>query len=242
MTVYTAICTSLILLPIVVIVIAAWWNVNPFQYPYYRKQFNVTGKRLPRIDDYIDLYICSNGNDFENLIDNHALVVQKWKAASKGKVRQSLFRKHREKQFRVAIDDEHEFQFELYRNSTRYTQKNYVRTSYQVSMTERTLGVDADWLLERYRQLRTIGFETDLNSYHSKNQRKQMTKKLRLKIMERDNCTCQNCGKYMPDRVGLQIDHIVPVARGGKTVESNLQVLCSRCNGSKGAKEPDAFY
>lgn len=215
MTVYTAICTSLILLPIVVIVIAAWWNVNPFQYPYYRKQFNVTGKRLPRIDDYIDLYICSNGNDFENLIDNHALVVQKWKAASKGKVRQSLFRKHREKQFRVAIDDEHEFQFELYRNSTRYTQKNYVRTSYQVSMTERTLGVDADWLLERYRQLRTIGFETDLS---------------------------QNCGKYMPDRVGLQIDHIVPVAKGGKTVESNLQVLCSRCNGSKGAKEPDAFY
>lgn len=242
MTVYTAICTSLILLPIVVIVIAAWWNVNPFQYPYYRKQFNVTGKRLPRIDDYIDLYICSNGNDFENLIDNHALVVQKWKAASKGKVRQSLFRKHREKQFRVAIDDEHEFQFELHRNSTRYTQKNYVRTSYQVSMTERTLGVDADWLLERYRQLRTIGFETDLNSYHSKNQRKQMTKKLRLKIMERDNYTCQNCGKYMPDRVGLQIDHIVPVAKGGKTVESNLQVLCSRCNGSKGAKEPDAFY
>lgn len=60
--------------------------------------------------------------------------------------------------------------------------------------------------------------------------------------MERDNYTCQNCGKYMPDRVGLQIDHIVPVARGGKTVESNLQVLCSRCNGSKGAKEPDAFY
>lgn len=88
---YTAIYISLILLPIVVIVIAAWWNVNPFQYPYYRKQFNVTGKRLPKIEDYIDLYICSYGNDFENLIDNHALVVQKWKAASKGKVRQSFF-------------------------------------------------------------------------------------------------------------------------------------------------------
>lgn len=56
---YTAIYISLILLPIVVIVIAAWWNVNPFQYPYYRKQFNVTGKRLPKIEDYIDLYICS---------------------------------------------------------------------------------------------------------------------------------------------------------------------------------------
>lgn len=194
------------------------------------------------VEFYIDLYICSYGNDFENVIDNHALIVQRWKAASRDRVRESILKKHREKQFKAAIDDEHEFVFELYRNNTRYTQKNYVKTAYKVSMTDRSVRVDADWLLERYKQLRAIGFETDLNSYHNKNQRKQMTKKLRLKIMERDNYTCQNCGKYMPDRVGLQIDHIVPVARGGKSVESNLQVLCSRCNGSKGVKEPDAFY
>ena len=50
---------------------------------------------------------------------------------------------------------------------------------------------------------------------------------------ERDNYTCQICGKYMPDGVGLQIDHIIPVAKGGKTVPSNLQVLCSKCNGAK---------
>ncbi|MFR2065795.1 HNH endonuclease [Hominenteromicrobium sp.] len=46
--------------------------------------------------------------------------------------------------------------------------------------------------------------------------------------------TCQNCGKYMPDGVGLQIDHIIPISKGGKTVASNLQVLCSKCNGRKG--------
>ena len=44
------------------------------------------------------------------------------------------------------------------------------------------------------------------------------------------------CGKYMPDEVGLHIDHIIPVAKGGKTVPSNLQVLCSKCNGNKGTK------
>ena len=51
--------------------------------------------------------------------------------------------------------------------------------------------------------------------------------------MIRDNYTCQICGKYMPDGVGLHIDHIIPVSKGGKSVESKLQVLCSKCNGSK---------
>ena len=61
-------------------------------------------------------------------------------------------------------------------------------------------------------------------------------KALRKEIMKRDHYTCQMCGKFMPDEVGLHIDHIVPIAKGGKTVPSNLQVLCSKCNGAKGAK------
>ncbi len=34
----------------------------------------------------------------------------------------------------------------------------------------------------------------------------------------------------MPDGNGIHIDHIVPVSKGGKTVPSNLQVLCAKCN------------
>ena len=64
-----------------------------------------------------------------------------------------------------------------------------------------------------------------------------MTKQLREQIARRDNYTCQICGKYMPDGVGLHVDHIVPVAKGGKTVPSNLQVLCSKCNGRKGTRQ-----
>lgn len=34
----------------------------------------------------------------------------------------------------------------------------------------------------------------------------------------------------------LEMDHIIPVAKGGCTVEENLQTLCWKCNRSKGDK------
>lgn len=57
---------------------------------------------------------------------------------------------------------------------------------------------------------------------------------LRWRIWERDNFTCQHCGT----RRHLAVDHILSVARGGLTEESNLQTLCDRCNSSKGASLP----
>ena len=35
----------------------------------------------------------------------------------------------------------------------------------------------------------------------------------------------------------LEVDHIVPVSKGGKTEADNLQTLCWRCNRSKSNKE-----
>ncbi len=44
---------------------------------------------------------------------------------------------------------------------------------------------------------------------------------------------CKRCGKTGKTRRGFQVDHIVPMNKGGKSVLSNLQILCSRCNGEK---------
>lgn len=72
----------------------------------------------------------------------------------------------------------------------------------------------------------------------TKEQRALMTTKLRSYIISRDNFTCCQCGnstKAEPNLL-LEVDHIVPIAKGGLTKEDNLQTLCWKCNRSKGAK------
>jgi hypothetical protein len=47
-------------------------------------------------------------------------------------------------------------------------------------------------------------------------------------------CAC--CGKKYPNRIMLQVDHISPLNKGGKTTPGNLQILCRFCNAEKSDK------
>ena len=69
-------------------------------------------------------------------------------------------------------------------------------------------------------------------------QRALMTSKLRKSILERDGYTCQRCGASQRDEPNLllEVDHIIPISKGGITSVDNLQTLCWRCNRSKGNK------
>ena len=55
----------------------------------------------------------------------------------------------------------------------------------------------------------------------------------RKNVMIRDKHTCQYCGA----KDKLTIDHVVPVARGGKSEFSNCVTACFNCNNRKGHKE-----
>ena len=72
-------------------------------------------------------------------------------------------------------------------------------------------------------------------SGHSRTQRSGMTNDLREAIKHRDNYTCCLCGNsvYNEPNLLLEVDHIIPIAKGGKTEASNLQTLCWRCNRAK---------
>lgn len=72
---------------------------------------------------------------------------------------------------------------------------------------------------------------------HSSNKRKPISKSKRYKILHRDNFTCQACGRNpKEDGVKLEIDHIIPVSKGGLNNFDNLQVLCRDCNRGKSDK------
>lgn len=63
-------------------------------------------------------------------------------------------------------------------------------------------------------------------------ERGKVSNKIRFEVYRRDGNKCRKCGS----RVNLEVDHIKPIAKGGKTYLDNLQTLCHRCNVEKGDK------
>lgn len=63
-------------------------------------------------------------------------------------------------------------------------------------------------------------------------ERGKVSNKIRFAIFNRDGNRCRMCGSTH----NLEVDHIYPIAKGGKSTYDNLQTLCHRCNQKKGAK------
>ena len=103
----------------------------------------------------------------------------------------------------------------------------YSQRSFNVPMTEETIVA----LIQKLEDKLTF-------TAFAKEQRSLMTSKLRQQIKERDKYTCQYCGNSINQEPNLllEIDHKIPVSKGGLTEESNLQTLCWRCNRTKSDK------
>ncbi len=78
--------------------------------------------------------------------------------------------------------------------------------------------------------------ESNSKKTFAEEQRSLVTKALRFNVLKRDNYRCIICGASANDGVTLEVDHILPISRGGKTEISNLQTLCHHCNRGKHAR------
>jgi 5-methylcytosine-specific restriction endonuclease McrA len=66
---------------------------------------------------------------------------------------------------------------------------------------------------------------------------KKEVKFTRHNIFERDQNTCQYCGKTH-DRNDLNLDHVIPRDRGGPTTWENIVCSCIECNTLKANRLP----
>lgn len=57
------------------------------------------------------------------------------------------------------------------------------------------------------------------------------------KVFKRDNNRCQRCNS----KENLEVDHIVPILKGGDNSLENLQILCKNCNKLKSNKVSKCF-
>lgn len=68
--------------------------------------------------------------------------------------------------------------------------------------------------------------------------RAAISKRKRFNIFKRDGFICQYCGQSPPN-VKLELDHIMPVSRGGSDDDTNLITACFACNRGKAAGSLD---
>lgn len=64
-------------------------------------------------------------------------------------------------------------------------------------------------------------------------ERGKVSNKMRFSIYKRDGYRCRKCGVSQRN-ARLEVDHIIPISKGGKSTYNNLQALCHRCNVEKG--------
>lgn len=60
----------------------------------------------------------------------------------------------------------------------------------------------------------------------------------RRNVFVRDNFTCQYCARVLPENQ-LNLDHVVPRDKGGRTTWANIVTSCVKCNSRKANKMPE---
>lgn len=62
-------------------------------------------------------------------------------------------------------------------------------------------------------------------------------KSRRFQVFDRDKFRCRYCGRTPDDEITLEVDHVIPVSKGGSDEIENLVTSCFDCNRGKSNQE-----
>lgn len=140
------------------------------------------------------------------------------------------------------IEGEMIFEFDYIRRGPSFDLDDYVDALRHILTDNKYISEDgkniAQYHLREALQAKKVQATKKAKKRISKRRRTQFNAKrdqLLLVLIDRDSYVCQECGKIE----GLEIDHIVPLSRGGSDELDNLQLLCHACNMAKKDKMPE---
>lgn len=105
-----------------------------------------------------------------------------------------------------------------YRESEEYRDK-CKQYNKQYKKTENGRALERKHVLKRRAQLARVEFTLTVDEWEE--------------IKKRYNCCCAYCGK----KKKLEMDHVIPISKGGPTTKENIVPACRNCNSSKGNRE-----
>jgi len=62
-----------------------------------------------------------------------------------------------------------------------------------------------------------------------------VSEELKEQVLRTANYSCYYCGTFLT-KINYQVDHALPISKGGSSEVSNLRASCETCNKKKGDK------
>lgn len=117
-----------------------------------------------------------------------------------------------------------------------------VKSSYTSAKGRNTYSYEESFTVAQIRDILCAASERINYEQGRAYQRSIMTESLRYSVLQRDHFRCVICGASVEEGAKLEVDHIKPISKGGKTELSNLRTLCKSCNrGKRDRYNPDGI-